>query len=354
VWACALSAVLLTSTTTQAAWDNVFQVCCNNCGKQVVGASPVVALSPAADPCCPQPCCPPQQCCTTRYVQRCFYQPVTTYRTSFYYEPVTTYRTSYYYEPVTTYRTSYSFDPCCCCYKASCCPVTCYQLRSQCCPVTSCVKRCSMTPCTTYQLSYYYEPQTTCCTTTTGAPVLAVPQGGTTVVPPVAAPGALPGGVPGGVPSVTEQSQTAPPPVAPPQPAGPSVSESTIPAAPGSYRQPQLGKPLPALPTAPVQPSSHPVPVRLDRIVSLSAHTVEGRVVNADRAPQGNARLLFVSAGRDRSQHSLMADGSGQFQVSLASGNWLVYVRDADGRPVFQQKLDVSARAGTPMLLVSR
>jgi len=340
VWGCALSALLLTGATTQAAWDNVFQVCCNNCRQSVSAASPVVALSPVADP-----CCQPPPVCTTRYVQRCYYQPVTTYRSSFYYEPVTTYRTSYYYEPVTTYRTSYSYDPCCCCYKQSCCPVTSYQLRSQCCPVTSCVQRCSMTPVTTYQLSYYYEPQTTCCTTTTGAPVVAVPQ-------PAAVVPVTP--VPAAVPSVTEQGQTVPPPVAAPLPAAPSVSETTVPANPGSFRQPQLGRPLPATPMAPSRPPSNPVPVRLDRIVSLSAHAVEGRVVTADRTPQANARLLFVSAERDRTQHSVMADASGQFQVSLPSGGWLVYVRDADGRPAFQQKLDVSARAAQPMLLVSR
>jgi hypothetical protein len=288
-------------------------------------------------------------------VQRCYYQPVTTYKTSFYYEPVTTYRTSYYYEPVTTYRTSFYFDPCCCCYKQTCCPVTCYQLRSQCCPVTSCVQRCCSTPVTTYQLSYYYEPQTTCCSTTTGAPVHAVPQGAT-VVPahpqqpqvPVTAPGVT-------APTVTEQSQTAPPPVAPPLPAGPSVSETTVPASPGSFRQPQLGRPLPGTPTAPTtQPRLSPAPVRLDRIVSLSAYVVEGRVVTAERAPQGNARLLFVSAESDRTQHSVMADASGQFQVNLPSGAWLVYVRDADGRPTFQEKLDVSAKATPPMVLVSR
>jgi hypothetical protein len=111
---------------------------------------------------------------------------------------------------------------------------------------------------------------------------------------------------------------------------------------------------LPATPTAPALQRLSPAPVRLDRIVSLSAYMVEGRVVTTDRVPQGNARLLFVSAEADRTQHSVMADGSGQFQVSLPSGAWLVYVRDADGRPTFQQKLEVSARAAPPMVLVSR
>src|SRR5581483_9653144 len=98
VWVCALTVWAGAARPASAAWDNVFQVCCHSCRSS---ASYYAAPAPvaAADPCCaPQPC----QQCTTRYVQRCYYQPVTIYQTSHYYEPVTTYRTSYYYEPVTT------------------------------------------------------------------------------------------------------------------------------------------------------------------------------------------------------------------------------------------------------------
>src|SRR3954466_9146478 len=93
VWGCALAALLATGGPARAAWNNVFQVCCSSCGTP----APVVAAYPA-DP-RPQP--RPQTSCTTRYVQKCYYQPVLSYRTSTYYEPVTSYRTSYYYEPVT-------------------------------------------------------------------------------------------------------------------------------------------------------------------------------------------------------------------------------------------------------------
>src|SRR5438132_14198634 len=92
--ACALC-LLVFAAPSQAAWNNVFQVCCNSCGSQ-----PSVSHYAAADPC--NPC--PQPVCTTRYVQRCYYQPVTCYTTKTYYEPVTSYKTSYYYEPVTSYR----------------------------------------------------------------------------------------------------------------------------------------------------------------------------------------------------------------------------------------------------------
>src|SRR5438309_2121563 len=94
VWCCALVAAL-SAGRAQAGWNNVFQVCCASCGGQasVAMASPIDCAPPCAPPC-------PQQVCTTRYIQRSYYQPVTSYRYVSYYEPVTSYRTSYYYEPV--------------------------------------------------------------------------------------------------------------------------------------------------------------------------------------------------------------------------------------------------------------
>ena len=69
-WLCALGVWAIGAGPLQAAWCNVFQVCCHSCGH-----SSAYAAYAAPDPCC-NPC--PQQCCTTRYVQRCYYQPVTT------------------------------------------------------------------------------------------------------------------------------------------------------------------------------------------------------------------------------------------------------------------------------------
>src|SRR5262249_35569805 len=140
---CALLLLLAGAGPCRAAWCNVFQVCCANCGGQ--SQSSFVA----ADPC--NPCPPPTQVCTTQYVQRCYYQPVTCYQTRTYYEPVTTYRTSYYWEPVTSYRYSSYYDPCTCQYQQVACPTTCYRLRSQCCPVQSWVQRCCQVPATTYK-----------------------------------------------------------------------------------------------------------------------------------------------------------------------------------------------------------
>src|SRR5262245_59959299 len=156
VWGCALAALAAIANPAHAGWNNVFQVCCNHCGGT---AAPAVAAY--ADPgCCPAP---PTTVCTTRYIQRTYYQPVTCYRQSTYYQPVTTYRTSYYYEPVCSYRYSCYYDPCTCRYQTVATPVTSYRLRAQCCPVTTYLQRCCLTPVTTYRAACYYEPVTTCC-----------------------------------------------------------------------------------------------------------------------------------------------------------------------------------------------
>src|SRR6478735_6314463 len=73
------------ASDASAAWDNVFQTTC--CGGNSTRSS-YFAPSPAPA------CCP-----SVSYVQRCYYQPVTTYKTESYYEPVTSYRTSYYWQP---------------------------------------------------------------------------------------------------------------------------------------------------------------------------------------------------------------------------------------------------------------
>src|SRR5262245_32988638 len=115
----ALLAVEAGTNPARAAWNNVFKVCCHKHGP---------AVSYYA---CPTPCGPQPVCCTTQYVQRCYYQPVTTYQTRTYYEPVTTYQTSYYYEPVCSYRYSCYFDPCTCSYQQVAVPTTSYRLRAQ-------------------------------------------------------------------------------------------------------------------------------------------------------------------------------------------------------------------------------
>src|SRR5579875_3396233 len=364
VWCCALAALAMANGSAFAAWNNVFQVCCHNCRSSNYVAVPAPAAA------APAPCGGCQQC-TTRYVQRCYYQPVTTYRQSCYLEPVTTYRTSYYYEPCTSYRYSCYFDPCTCSYQQVACPVTTYRLRAQSCPVTSYLQRCCLQPVTTYQQVTYYEPQTTCCTTTIGAPVAAppCPSSAAPAAPPpavqgtpmVPAPG-VSGGSTAAPPAVSGQSNVPPPAVQggsneplPPEQAGATSNNYRIPRMPNSdgsaYRQPRLQAPVPVPPAAPT-----PKPrVRFDRITSAPKHNTEGQVVRPDRQPQAGVKVIFVCADAQGGRQALTTDSSGHFQTTLAAGNWLVYTQDAAGRLVYQQKLRIANDTPTvPLSLVSR
>lgn len=358
----AMCALLLIAADASAAWNNVFQVCCFGCRKQPVAVSHYAAAAP--DPCC-NPC--PQPVCTTRYVQRCYYQPVTSYTTRSYYEPVTTYRTSYYYEPVTTYRYSCYYDPCTGCSQQVACPTTSYRLRSQCCPVQSWVQRCCQVPVTTYRQCSYWEPVTTCCQpqapccpTSLSAAVPAVSYQDPSAQ--VAAPSA-PAPAP---PAVTEQRQA---------PAAPGVQEyperrnggsgsplydryypptqpapSNMPKTEGSsLRQAPPRLPVLTPPAVPVTPPA----VKIDRIVSLPHTSLYGKVVRNDDVPRPNVKLMFVSEAA-RAQQQVNADADGQFRVSLASGGWLVYVQGNDNKPVFHSKIDVRDNESRRVVLVSR
>jgi hypothetical protein len=296
-------------------------------------------------------------------VQRCYYQPVTSYCSKTYYEPCTTYQTSYYYEPCCSYRYSCYYDPCSCCYQQVAVPCTSYRLRSQCCPVTSYLQRCCMVPVTSYQQVSYWEPVTTCCNTpcnscgscgscgtpscSSASPVPATPS--TPVTPP-------PGGQP---PSVFGGAGT-PPPAATPNPTDPNYSGSSNPRSYDRYQQPVPGTMPPAsnrqlAPQAPHSPAPPVAPrVRLDRIVSLSNTGVEGQVVRSDRAPQGGAKVLFVNVDRKEQQQSVVTDRSGQFRANLPTGTWLIYVHDAAGKSVLHSSIEVRGDETRHVTLVSR
>ena len=78
-FALACGGLLGSAGTASAAWNNVFQVCCNDCGKSRVSyAVP-----------CPQPC--PQPQVQVSYIQRTYYQPVTTYQAKTCYKPTVSY-----------------------------------------------------------------------------------------------------------------------------------------------------------------------------------------------------------------------------------------------------------------------
>jgi len=323
---CALGFLGAGAPPLQAAWNNVFQVCCRGCG----GAAPVVAnygpVVAYSNPCC-DPC--PQQVCTTRYVQRCYYQPVVTYQARTFYEAVTTYRTSFFYEPVTTLRISFFRDPCTGCCQRVATPCTSYRLRSQCCPVTSYLQRCALVPVTTQQQVFYYEPVTTCCQVACPAP--CDPCAGTPgVIDRATTPGVRNGAT--GTPGVQQYNDTMPP-------AGTSSR--------------QLAPALPRL-SAPIPPAQTPPTVKLERIVALPPHNVEGTIVRDDKTPQANVRVKLISAEKQGAEQTVTADKSGQFRATLASGGWLVYVQLADGKLEFVRKIEVREDEPKQYTLVSR
>lgn len=349
-WVCALVLAGLGAAPAHAGWDNVFQVTCFGCrSKPAVsgyGCCPQTACAPPCAPACPQ------QCCTTQYVQRSYYQPVTCYQTKSYYEPVTSYKTSYYYEPVTSYRYSCYFDPCTCSYQQVACPQTCYRLRSQTCAVTSYLQRTCQVPVTTYQQSFYYEPVTTC-------------------TQPACSPCSTPCATPSAVPAVSEQPPAAQPPVTQPLPTQPPPAVRETPSIPptggapseSNYRvyppssptAPSTGTTYKPAPVAPAQPPLPPPTVKLDRIVSIpTANRLQGVVVQADNKPRASAQLLFVSEQKQGTQQPVTADGAGQFNVELPAGAWLVYMSGPDGKLTYHSKVEVNGESNRPVMLVSR
>lgn len=361
--ALAFALLLADAGSARAAWDNVFQACCFGCRNRTATSNYYAApVAPSVSNYAPDSCCAPPPVCTTRYVQRCYYQPVTTYQSKSYYEAVTTYRTSYYYEPVTTYRYSCYVDPCTGCSHQVACPQTCYKLRSQCCPVQSWVQRCCQVPVTSYRVASYWEPVTSCCqpaapccptsaspSCSNGTPQPAVSVTPSTPAPPAAAPG------------VNEQRLT-------PQP-GVNVVPNTGSGSPlydrfygpsGSTTNPGTSYPKAPATISPIKPAAAPVlppppNVRLDRIVSLPQSNLQGRVVrNGDDAPRANVRLTFVSTGPTGARQQVTADAEGKFRVTLASGGYLVYVDGSNNAPAFHSRINLGDNEIRQVVLVSQ
>jgi hypothetical protein len=125
---------------------------------------------------------------------------------------------------------------------------------------------------------------------------------------------------------------------------------SPPPANSNPYPAPSLGTPLPTNPANSVPKTD----VRLDRMASLNSPVLQGQVVNNNQQPLAGARLLLISADSQRTRQEAQADASGQFRVTLASGNWLLYTYSANGQPVFQQKIEVGEKEKTIVRLVNR
>ena len=294
-----------------AAWNNVFQTssCCRS------------SQSAYFAPCAPPPCCP-----TISYVQRCYYQPVTTYKTETYYEPVTTYRTSYYWEPVTRYRYTSYYDPCTGCCQQVCIPCRSYCLRWQCNAVCNYVQRCRMVPCTEMRRSFYLEPVVT-------------------YHDPCGNP--CPGN------GVADGSQA---PYAPPAGTGDSGGR----VIPGAGIAESTEPPPARIPPTRIDPGSRkvtPVPThtfRPDRVASrTNSGRLQGQVVRGDRiTPRANATLRFV--GEMDEEVTARADLTGRFEVELPPGEWTMYVPGADGKPAFHSTVLVRHSDDRRVTVVSR
>jgi hypothetical protein len=308
--ALALFGVLGTTGTASAAWDNVFQVCCNDCGPRVSYSSP-------CDP-CPQPC--PQPEVRISYVQRCYYQPVTEYVRKSYYEPVTRNYTSYFYEPVTEYKYSTYYDPCTGCPQKVCTPCTSYRLRSKCNSVTSYVERCAMVPVTSlrqvsYQqpvVSYYYPPTPAC------------PPGSSNYPP--------------SIPRVDE-IRGNPPTVAPNS--SDMIVPQQLPTTPGGMSNPRPGA---------------NVKLRPEKTVSRSSVvSVRGEVTMPDQlTPRSNAKLVFMNADKPEQKEYVDANAYGEFDVRLAAGTWYLYLGGENGRATYHKKITVGDRDTYDYKVVSR
>ena len=105
----------------------------------------------------------------------------------------------------------------------------------------------------------------------------------------------------------------------------------------------------------PQGPINAPPPaVKLDRITFATDGGVQGQVVQNNNAPQAGAKVVFVHASLQGKMETVTANASGQFQMTLAPGGYLVYVNDHRGQPVFHSRIDVDGRQPTVMKLVSR
>jgi hypothetical protein len=355
---CALGIWAAAVIPVSAGWDNVFQPTLFERWRQptvaqyyvppvVVSSSPVVyAQSSPVVVAQSSPCdtCQPVQKCTTNYVQRSYYQPVTTYETRTVQEAVTSYRTSYYYEPVTSYRYSSYYDPCSCSYTQVAVPQTSYQLKAQSCPVQSWVSRCVQVPVQGYQKVDYWQPQTTCCNTTQGAPVYTQPPLSNPIANPPVAPSQEPPSISGSKSSGTSGpkmwDQYYPP-----------LEKPEIKTTPNTTSwQPQLGGPE-AIKVNEPQPKQGNV--KLDRIAVGSNSVVEGQVARSDSSPKANAKVLFVNALTSQKQ-TIYTNAAGRFQTQLPAGSWHVYLFGADDLPAYHSRIDVNGAQFRQVNLVSR
>jgi hypothetical protein len=130
-----------------------------------------------------------------------------------------------------------------------------------------------------------------------------------------------------------------------PQPPPPVINDQKTPGNGGIYDRfyppKQMNfQPLNMPPAVkPITPP--PPPIKLDRIVVGPDAGVEGRVLRSDNTPRPNAKVMFVSADHLAPPRTVTANSAGRFEVTLASGGWLVYLDAPDGTQIYHSRIEV-------------
>lgn len=317
--ALALAGLLGSAVPADAAWDNVFQVTCDNCRPRQRSS-----YYATPDACCaPQK---PQQ--RVEYKQRSYYEPITVMKPEKYLEPVEVRSKSFYWEPVTAYSYSSYYDPCTGSCQQIAVPKTAYKLKEQCNTSMKYVERVRMVPTQSQRLvtemqpvvTYYYPPTRSYSSPVTEACELPT-------APPVAGP------------RVDELRST--PPTATPD-AGDMIPPTNLPTNPGVSKQramPPQAKPLGSKGFA----------------NTTSRGAVRGEVVLNDQiTPRGSAKLVFVNADDLKVREYVQADEFGNFDANLPAGEWHMYIGNGNGRAMFHKTIQVKESASREFRVVSR
>lgn len=297
----------VSAATANGGWNNVFTLTC--CDSPPASTSySVPAATPATD-------CEPQA--RVSYVQRCYYQPETSYRTESYYVPVKQNVKSYYYEPVTSYKYSSYYDPCSGCCQKIATPTTSYVMKEKCNSVTRWVEQSRVVPVTSYKAVTMYTPVVTY------------------YYPPVSNPSAFK--IP--VAPRVDESRTAPPaPVIPGETE--KIPSPNVPTIPGS--QPRV---MPSKPTTTSNAYT----------ASRAKASLRGEVVKNDRiTPRTGTKVIFLNAADSSIREETVTNAIGEFDVNLPAGEWFVYLGNGDGNAVFHKKLSVRSDDVRDVTLVSR
>lgn len=293
------------ASESQAGWDNVFQLTCNNERRSYFVRDN-----------CPQP----ER--RVEYVQRSYYTPVTEWKRETYKVPVRETVKSYYWEPVKSYTYKSYYDPCSGTCQEIAEPRTSYVLKEQCNSVERFVEKTRLVPVRSYRevtettpvVTYYYPP-------TVRSSYYTVP------APPIGAPR-------------VDEFRNAPPSASPE-----TISPTDLPTTPGT----SYPRPMP------------PAKSSTSRSVPMTAHTaslparLRGEVVEKDQlTPKPGSKLVFVNAANHDDRRYTKANEFGEFDLSLPAGDWYLYVDRGDGQAERYKKLTIAANDQREFKLVSR